>query len=531
MAKRLTVALLIWNPQNHAMLAELLREEYDVLPRDRDLFSPGSDLLIVDGPALATSGAALRAAKTAAEPLFLPVLFVASRPDVMRASPGLWDVIDDVIMRPLVKRELRSRIRALLRARRLSLRLNESLKSVTLTNEKLRETRMLYEREHLIAERLQHAALPNVLPAPPGFSFDGFYESATEDTRVGGDWYDAMCLNDGRMVISIGDVSGAGLEAAVTMASMRQAIRAVAQIYADPATMLDAADRTLKEEQPGRIVTALVGVVDPIAYTLTYACAGHPRPYLRHPDGRISELEAGGLPLGLRTREDGANATVALEPESMLVFYTDGLSEATRDVFEGERRVRRALEPRSILASPHPAAVIKDAVYDGEPQRDDVAILTLRVDGASEDSGLYRYALNSDDYEAASRVRRAVVAELARCGVPEERLFTCELVFGELLGNVVRYAPGDFEVVLDLGGHSAVLHFLDQGKGFTLIPRLPTDLLSENGRGLYLIWTLSEDFNVDVRPGGGAHARAVLPARLQKTDFEKQVQYAPRHGL
>jgi anti-sigma regulatory factor (Ser/Thr protein kinase) len=372
----------------------------------------------------------------------------------------------------------------------------------------------MYEREHTIADRLQHAALPKTLPDVPGFDFDGFYEPAGNEAQVGGDWYDAVLLNDGRMVISIGDVVGAGLEAAVTMASMRQAIRAVAQIYADPMTMLDAADRTLKEEQPGRIVTAFVGVVDPIVHTMTYASAGHPPPFMRTAGGDVVELRAQSLPLGLRMRGDGGNAVTEIPPGCMIAFYTDGLSEATRDLFEGEERLRGALQEEAILRSGHPAADIKEAVYDGNPHGDDVAILTMRVTGTAEESGVHRWSLRSDDAPLAAQIRGEFVAALSALGVAREALFTCELIFGELLGNVVRYAPGRTEIVLDTGGSSAVLHFVDDGKGFTLIPRLPTDLLSERGRGLFLIWTLSEDFNVDVRAGGGAHARAVLPVSL-----------------
>ena len=91
------------------------------------------------------------------------------------------------------------------------------------------------------------------------------------------------------------------------------------------------------------------------------------------------------------------------------------------------------------------------------------------------------------------------------------RLDAAELVFGELLGNVVRFAPGPVEIVLNWTHAAApVLHVLDRGPGFTFAPKLPLDLLSERGRGLYIVWSLAEDFNVTPRHDGGAHARAVL---------------------
>ncbi|MGA7356543.1 MAG: ATP-binding protein, partial [Candidatus Cybelea sp.] len=89
-------------------------------------------------------------------------------------------------------------------------------------------------------------------------------------------------------------------------------------------------------------------------------------------------------------------------------------------------------------------------------------------------------------------------------------LDAAELVFGELLGNVARYAPGPIEIIFDWGEGAPVLHVLDRGPGFKLAPKLPSDLLSEQGRGLYLVWSLAEDFNVTERYDGGSHARAVL---------------------
>ena len=95
----------------------------------------------------------------------------------------------------------------------------------------------------------------------------------------------------------------------------------------------------------------------------------------------------------------------------------------------------------------------------------------------------------------------------------EDDVFTAELIFGELLSNTVRYAEGPIEVVLDWGGTAATLHFLDRGPGFALMPRLPSDLLSERGRGLFLVWSMAEDFNVTKRTDGGSHARVALSPR------------------
>jgi anti-sigma regulatory factor (Ser/Thr protein kinase) len=95
-------------------------------------------------------------------------------------------------------------------------------------------------------------------------------------------------------------------------------------------------------------------------------------------------------------------------------------------------------------------------------------------------------------------------------GADDDCISKAEVVFGELVGNVVRYARGRAQIVVDWSGASPVLHVLDDGPGFEHVPSLPRDVYSESGRGLFLISLLSESFTVARRPEGGSHARAVL---------------------
>jgi PAS domain S-box-containing protein len=377
------------------------------------------------------------------------------------------------------------------------------------------ESSLIFERERLVATTFQQAALPATLPAAAGVTFDAFYHPAQHEAMVGGDWYDALKLADGRIVISIGDVAGSGLGAAVIMSAMRQVIRGVAQVYADPSAILDAADRTLKSEHPDRIVTAVVGVFDTVARTFTYASAGHPSPFLRSEDGELLELAERGLPLGLRSRDDAQTSIVNLPDRAMLVFYTDGLIESSRNPLDGERRLRELLQRPHVLRSPDAARSIFDAMLE-RGAHDDVAVLTLRWDLAAAAarqkarSDTVRWEFDACDPKRAALVRKRISAILRNQAISHDDIVTAELIFSELIGNAVRYAPGAVEVVFDWIETNPVLHVLDRGPGFELAPRLPSDLLSEQGRGLFMIWSLAEDCNVTRRPDGGAHARVVL---------------------
>jgi GAF domain-containing protein/anti-sigma regulatory factor (Ser/Thr protein kinase) len=373
----------------------------------------------------------------------------------------------------------------------------------------------LYEREREIAAEFQRAALPISLPQVPGMRFDGIYVPASDRELLGGDWYDALRLNDGRIVISVGDVAGSGLPAAVIMASMRQVIRGVAQVYADPIAMLDAADRTLKTEYPETFVTAFVGVLDPVARTFAHASAGHPAPFLRDAAGGVTPLGTSGLPLGLRVRGEIATTT-PLPPSGLLVFYSDGLIEAERNVVRGYERLMATLARPEIASSSTPAGALYRAMLK-RGGNDDVVVLTLRLESLEanvhdgDGEGGQQWSFDSIDASRAHAARRSFVEALRDAGLRQKQLDAAELVFGELLGNVVRFAPGPVEVVLNWTRATApVLHVLDRGPGFTFAPKLPLDLLSERGRGLYIVWSLAEDCNVTLRHDGGAHARAVL---------------------
>jgi PAS domain S-box-containing protein len=236
----------------------------------------------------------------------------------------------------------------------------------------------LFERERRVAQSFQEAALPRSLPEIPHFVFRAIYEAGRAEALVGGDWYDAFSLADGRIVVSVGDVAGSGLTAAVTMARLRQAIRSAARVRADPGLILDVADMAVEEDAERRFVTAFVGVLDPATAMLHYQSAGHPSPILRTADGALTELLAEGAPLGLRLRERQQTRTQHLPYGSLLALYTDGLTESTRDILEGERRLRSALADDALYGAENPAKLLHDTLLtDGS--RDDVAILTITV--------------------------------------------------------------------------------------------------------------------------------------------------------
>jgi PAS domain S-box-containing protein len=238
-----------------------------------------------------------------------------------------------------------------------------------------------YEREKRIAVTLQEASLPQTLPQVAGLKLSADYRPGNDEATIGGDWYDAFVLDDGRLVITIGDVLGNGLAAAVAMGKVRQAMQSVALVFPDPATMLAAADRIIRAQADDLYATALVGIFDETLREFTFASAGHPGPSVRRPDGTIVESAAPGLILGLRAANPAETLLLTLPtpPGSTLVFYTDGLVEASRDYAEGQRRLHAAMADLAATQAGNPARALVEHALGAHPASDDIAVLVAEI--------------------------------------------------------------------------------------------------------------------------------------------------------
>jgi serine phosphatase RsbU (regulator of sigma subunit) len=233
--------------------------------------------------------------------------------------------------------------------------------------------------------RFQEASLPSALPIVDDVRLSADYRPGNSEATIGGDWYDAFALGDGRVAITIGDVVGKGLEAAVTMATLRQAMRAAASLLPNPNALLSVAERTIRDLPSQPYATALAAIYNTQLREITFAAAGHPGPVLCLPSGVVEELIATGPMLGLG---DGhrREATISIPPGSALAFFTDGLTESTRDIDEGYRRLRAALIDPRVRTAENPARAIVEHVLERGPARDDVAVLVVETAATERDA-------------------------------------------------------------------------------------------------------------------------------------------------
>jgi len=360
-----------------------------------------------------------------------------------------------------------------------------------------------YAKEQQVADTFQRASLPTTLPQLPGISLHAIYIPGATESEVGGDWYDAFQLPDGRLAFSIGDVAGKGLRAAVAMASTRPALRGCALEGLSPGEVLRRVNQRLSYDGGG-MVTAVAGVLDPVSLMLTVASAGHPAPLVGHVDGTVDRLIARGLPLGLFADHQYEEITVHLDPGSLVVLYTDGLIEFDHNIFEGERLLVEAIQGEIEMKTPDPPAALARRVILGAPQ-DDVAVLTIRIDRQPLES----VELTTTASPASARVIRQALRRFVT-GLPVDRGQASDLLTatGEAVSNVIEHAYG-----ID-GGPVSVHAYLDNGDLVVSVAdqgawrsRSKAD---GSGRGLIIMRALMKSVDVG-RDGHGTTVTMRMP--------------------
>src|SRR6266545_2242750 len=208
----------------------------------------------------------------------------------------------------------------------------------------------LYQQQKDFSEMMQHSLLPRELPAVPGLDVGHVYESSAR-VDVGGDVYDFLTLDDGRLAIILGDVTGKGIQAAADMAMAKFSFRALARMHPEPADFLARANEVIVDEiGVGKFITMLYTLVDPKARTISCASAGHPAAKLVDPEGNVTPLAGQGLVLGIEPDQEYETEQAELQPGVSVVLYTDGVLEARRDgQMYGEERLDELLRRRAGL--------------------------------------------------------------------------------------------------------------------------------------------------------------------------------------
>lgn len=259
-----------------------------------------------------------------------------------------------------------------------------SVAAIRVENARLLEERMERERlEHelQLASEIQQRFQPTAPPQVRGYELQGISFPCYE---IGGDYYDFIEREDGRLVIALGDVSGKGTAAALLMSSLHAAVHAQAASHRSLVDTISAVNRYLAENiPPNRFVTLFYAELDPQTGALSFLNAGHNPPLIVHADGTIETLSSGGLPLGIMPDASYSEGRTQLSPGAALVIYSDGVSEAVNPAGEefGPARLSDVVV-KNVKAS---AAGIRDRIEaslstfaQGAAAADDITLVIVK---------------------------------------------------------------------------------------------------------------------------------------------------------
>lgn len=259
-----------------------------------------------------------------------------------------------------------------------------SVAAIRVENARLLEERIERERirhELELATEIQQSFQPSSPPIMDGYEFQGISFSCYE---IGGDYYDFILQQDGKMLIALGDVSGKGTAAALLMSSLHAAIHAQVAAKTTLHQMIKSVNEYLAENTPSnRFVTLFAAELDPQTGTLNYINAGHNPPLIGRADGTVHQLESGGFPLGIIPMAEFEVGQAQLEMGEALVIYSDGVSEANNlngDEFGMDRLIE--VVSKNLKSS---AAGLRDKVESSlsaftqtAPANDDITLVIVK---------------------------------------------------------------------------------------------------------------------------------------------------------
>ncbi|HEY0698068.1 MAG TPA: SpoIIE family protein phosphatase, partial [Micromonospora sp.] len=344
----------------------------------------------------------------------------------------------------------------------------------------------LYEAEHRIATTLQHSLLPQTLPQPPGTIITSRYLPGNTDVEVGGDWYDVITADDGRLVLVIGDVVGKGVAAAAAMGQLRNALRAYVLEGFTPGQALTRLNRLVNSAGERSFATVVCLWLDPVTGRLRYASAGHPAPMAIRPGTGAAFLHdrALGPPIGALARTRYETVESSLTPGTRLLLYTDGLIEDRQQGIDAGLEQMRTDAAETCEHLDDLVDLMLDRVAR-RPRRDDVAVLGLEL------AEINHFAMRLPaDPTKLTLLRRRLEDFLGAHGVGEADLFDLTVAVSEAAANAIEHPVEPTEPVVtvevSVRDHLVEARVRDTGRW-----RESTGA-GFRGRGLALIGALAE---------------------------------------
>ncbi|GAA2775927.1 hypothetical protein GCM10010521_63180 [Streptomyces rameus] len=356
------------------------------------------------------------------------------------------------------------------------------------------ERATLTENARQLAENLQKKLLPRHLVEVPGMITTARYVPAPSTAGLGGDWYDMIPLPGGSISLVVGDVEGHSIDSTIVMGQLRSAVRAYTAEGHTPGITLTRANRLLSELDTDLMATCCLINLDTTTGTAEIATAGHPPPVFRTSDGVLTSPRLPpGLPLGINPDTPYTTTDIPLAPHTLLLLYTDGLTE--------NRPLDTSPYTRTLLTPPpdtldHLADHLIDQATAHHTHHDDIALLIAHYEGPRPgpnrritDIHFHRHDLN-----AVKSARQFITDSLHTWGL-DDLIDDTQLLTSEIVTNALIHADSDVDLRLrEYPDHLRLeIHDTDP------TPPIPTPITlapdtnqhAEHGRGLLIVDALA----------------------------------------
>jgi serine phosphatase RsbU (regulator of sigma subunit) len=265
--------------------------------------------------------------------------------------------------------------------------------AIAMENARFHQERLAAERvknELDLAKQVQRNFLPKSVPEVPGYEFHAYYEAARE---VGGDYYDFIPLADHRLAITLGDVAGKGMPAALLMAKLSSEARSCLLSERDPTKAIARLNDQLYPacNPMDRFVTMVAAILDPVSHTVTLVNAGHPAPLLyRRADRKFTKVvpeQDDGQSLGISLGNQYQYCQVTLAPGDCLLLFSDGVTDAQSLAskpfrLKGIHAILEKAGPDSPCALGKRLEEAVQAHAKGGPQYDDITLICFGRSGS-----------------------------------------------------------------------------------------------------------------------------------------------------
>jgi anti-sigma regulatory factor (Ser/Thr protein kinase) len=324
------------------------------------------------------------------------------------------------------------------------------------------------------------------------------YQAASRPLQVGGDWYDVVDLEDGRIGLVVGDCVGHGLAAATVMGQVRSACRALLFENPSPGAALAGMDRFAARLPGAECTTAVCAVLNPDTGELVYSSAGHPPPVLVHADGSIHLLEGGHtIALGIRPNWSRPEAHITMPAHATLLLYTDGLVERRRSALDsGISRAAALVRDGRASTLDGLADEVMSRLAPSGGYQDDVVLLLYRHPAPLE----LKFAAHVSQL---APTRTALRRWLTRARVKPGQAMDVLIAAGEAVANAIEHGhrhSSEGTISVDATAVLDRLQLTITDTGSWKPPQPAPDV--NRGRGITLMRGLMNDVSIDTGAAG-----------------------------